>query len=92
MFAFEGVALGSYEVLVEAESFPRSTCAGRRDIWHGAGPKDKAPSVTVGIDLFNGLNRVNYGSYVGNLSSPFFGLPASARPARRVQVSLRGSF
>ena len=63
-----------------------------RDVWHGVGPKDKAPSMTVGIDLFNAFKRVNYGSYVGNLSSPFFGLPASARPARRVQVSLRGSF
>jgi hypothetical protein len=35
---------------------------------------------------------VNYAGYVGNLSSPFFGLAVSARPARRVQLGLRFSF
>jgi len=38
------------------------------------------------------LNRVNYSGYVGNLSSPFFGRAVSARPARRVQASLRFEF
>jgi outer membrane receptor protein involved in Fe transport len=46
-------------------------------------------SVTVGIDAFNVLNRVNDNYFVGNLSSPFFGRAISAGPPRRVQFSLR---
>jgi hypothetical protein len=34
-------------------------------------------------------NRVNDNTPVGNLSSPFFGQPISAQPARRIQFSLR---
>jgi hypothetical protein len=50
------------------------------------------PRLALTADAFNILNQVNYGSYVGNLSSPFFGLPVSAQPARRVQLGLRFSF
>jgi hypothetical protein len=52
--------------------------------------KDEGPVITLGVDAFNALNRTNYAGFVGNLSSPFFGLPVAARPARRVQ--LRFSF
>jgi hypothetical protein len=45
--------------------------------------------VTVGVDAFNVLNRVNYNTPVGNLSSPFFGQSISAQPPRRIQFSLR---
>jgi len=48
--------------------------------------------LTLGMDAFNALNRVNYGAYVGNLSSPFFGKPVSARPARRMQLGVRFEF
>ena len=41
---------------------------------------------------FNLLNRVNYTSYVGNLSSPFFGRAVSAQPPRRLQLSARFAF
>lgn len=44
------------------------------------------------VDAFNVINRVNYSSYVGNLSSPFFGLPVSARSARRIQLGVRYRF
>ena len=54
--------------------------------------QDDGPSVKVGISAFNVLNRVNYTGYVGNLSSPFFGLPVAARPARRVQFNFNFSF
>jgi hypothetical protein len=54
--------------------------------------KDEGPTVTIGIDAFNVLNRTNYAGFVGNLSSPFFGLPVAARPARRLQLSLGFSF
>jgi len=38
------------------------------------------------------LNRVNYTGFVGDQSSPFFGLPVAARPARRVQFNFNISF
>jgi len=48
--------------------------------------KDEGPVITIGLDAFNALNRVNYVGFVGNLSSDLFGLPAAARPARRMQL------
>jgi hypothetical protein len=44
------------------------------------------------MDAFDVTNRVNYTTYVGNLSSPFFGQAVSARPTRRLQLSLKCSF
>ena len=48
--------------------------------WTSAGPttsflkhEKEGPQFTVGLDAFNVTNRVNYATYVGNLSSPFFG-------------------
>jgi outer membrane receptor protein involved in Fe transport len=60
----------------------------------GKAKKDKKEgrSATVAVDAFNVLNHVNFGQPVGNLSSPFFGLPISAGPARRLQVSLGFQF
>lgn len=49
----------------------------------------KKRTVTLGIDAFNVLNRVNDNYFVGNLSSPFFGRAVSASAPRRVQFSLR---
>lgn len=54
--------------------------------------KDEGPTLTLGIDAFNVLNRTNYAGFIGNLSSPFFGLPVAARAARRIQLSLGFSF
>jgi hypothetical protein len=54
--------------------------------------KDKGPTATLGLDAFDVLNHVNYVSYVGVLSSPFFGKPVSAQPPRRLQVSFRFRF
>jgi hypothetical protein len=54
--------------------------------------KDRGPTATLALDAFNAFNHVNYQSYVGVLSSPFFGEPVSALPARRLQVSLRFRF
>jgi hypothetical protein len=61
-----------------------------RDVKFGNG-KD-ARSVTFGLDAFNLLNRVNYGTYVGTLNSPLFGLPVSARAPRQLQFSARLKF
>ena len=49
-------------------------------------------TMTVGVDAFNVLNRVNAAYYVGTLSSPFFGQAIAALPPRRVQFSLRARF
>ncbi len=51
-----------------------------------------APTLTVALDAFNVTNRVNYSGYVGNLSSPLYGLPVSAQPPRRLQVTTRLTF
>lgn len=51
--------------------------------------EDDSPKLTIGIDAFNVLNRVNYNGYVGNMLSPFFGRPLSAQAPRRLQLSLR---
>ena len=45
--------------------------------------------LTIGVDAFNALNRVNFSYFVGNQSSPFFGEAVSSAPARRIQFSLR---
>ncbi len=54
--------------------------------------KKEGPRFTTAIDAFNVPNLVNYSSYTGNLSSPFFGQPVSSKPARRVQATLRFEF
>jgi outer membrane receptor protein involved in Fe transport len=54
--------------------------------------KKEGPQFTVGVDAFNITNRVNYVTYVGDLSSPFFGEPVAARPPRRLQLSGRFEF
>ncbi|MBO0721559.1 MAG: hypothetical protein J2P41_12100, partial [Blastocatellia bacterium] len=53
---------------------------------------DEGPSVKLSVTAFNALNHVNYMGYVGNLSSPFFGLPVAALPARRLQLNVNFSF
>ncbi len=54
--------------------------------------KDEGPVITLGVDAFNVLNRVNHVGFVGNLSSDLFGLPAAARPARRMQLTFGFEF
>ena len=49
---------------------------------------DEGPAITIAVAAFNVLNRTNYAGFVGNLSSPFFGLPVASRPARRSQLTL----
>jgi hypothetical protein len=49
-------------------------------------------SVTLGVDAFNALNRVNYSYYVGNQLSPFFGRAVSAQAPRRIQFSMRARY
>jgi hypothetical protein len=54
--------------------------------------KKEGPRVTLALDAFNVANRVNYVTYVGVLTSPFFGQPVAAKPPRRLQLSARFTF
>jgi Carboxypeptidase regulatory-like domain len=58
------------------------------------GPGNRGPSRRFEMYLFvqNAFNRVNYSSYVGVLTSPFFGRPTSAQAARRIELGWRFSF
>jgi hypothetical protein len=62
-----------------------------RDIRLTGTPKDGS-AVTVGVDAFNVLNRVNDSRYIGTITSPFFGRAVSALAPRRMQMSLRFRF
>jgi len=55
-------------------------------------PRKEGPVLTVAADAFNVTNNVNYTTYIGNLSSPFFGQAVSSQPARRMQLGLRFKF
>ncbi len=63
-----------------------------RDFLLDATKREKGPVITLSLEGFNLLNRVNYVTYVGNLSSPFFGKAVSAYPARRMQAGFRFRF
>jgi len=58
------------------------------------GPGNRGPSRRFEMYLFaqNVFNRVNFSSYVGVLTSAFFGRPTSAQNARRVEFGWRFSF
>jgi len=44
------------------------------------------------VQASNVLNRTNFVNYSGNLQSPFFGLPTSAAPARRIELGMQFRF
>ena len=48
---------------------------------------DNARVFSTGISAFNVLNRTNYTSYIGTLTSPRFGQPTSANAGRQFQFS-----
>jgi hypothetical protein len=54
--------------------------------------KDEGVKATLAVDAFNVLNEVNYSSFIGNLSSPFFGQAIASQPPRRLQFSFRLKF
>ena len=54
--------------------------------------KDKLPTVTCSLDAFNVLNRTNYLTYAGALSSPLFGRAVAAQPPRTLQLGARFQF
>jgi hypothetical protein len=56
------------------------------------GKKKDSPQGAVSLDAFNALNHVNYDTYIGNLSSPFFGEAVAAKPPRRMQMAFKVDF
>lgn len=48
--------------------------------------------LTFGADVFNLLNRTNFGEFNGVLSSPLFGRPNRANDARRINLGVSLSF
>lgn len=46
----------------------------------------------MSLSITNLFNRVNRSSYVGVLTSPFFGLPTSAQAARRIEMGFRFNY
>ncbi len=54
--------------------------------------KKEGPRLTTALDAFNVTNRTNDVTFIGNLSSPFFGQAIAAKPPRRLQLSLRFEF
>ena len=65
---------------------PHLICGGRGSFVQQDKEEGRRTVFTLGVDAFNVLNRTNYTGFVGNLSSPFFGLPVAARPTRRLQL------
>jgi hypothetical protein len=54
--------------------------------------KRDGPFATISINSFNVLNHENDVTYVGVVSSPFFGHAVAAQPARRLQLDLELKF
>jgi hypothetical protein len=52
----------------------------------------EGPVATIGINSFNVLNHPNDVTYIGVVSSPFFGQAVAALPARRMQLNLEFKF
>lgn len=56
-------------------------------------PKDKkGPTFNASLEGFNVLNRANFNAYGTVLTSPLFGQPVTAYPARRLQITIRFNF
>jgi hypothetical protein len=49
-------------------------------------------SVIAFVEVFNVTNALNYGDYIGTVTSSLFGRPTTAGPKRRTQVGLRVEF
>ena len=62
------------------------------DVFFNQAKKGAGPTITLAVDAFNALNRVNDTSYIGTLTSPFFGRAVAAQPPCRLQFSLRARF
>src|SRR5204862_7391016 len=59
----------------------------------GFNQQNTGPTMTFRAQFQNALNNVQYGNYIGTMTSPFFGHAISkARPARQIEHGLRFTF
>jgi hypothetical protein len=58
----------------------------------GGGAEDKRVRLELYVSAQNLLNHVNPIGYSGVMTSPFFGEPTGAMPARRLDIGLRLGF
>ena len=54
--------------------------------------KKETKVISFSLNSFNVLNHPNYVTYIGALSSPFFGRPVAAQPPRRMQLDVQFKF
>lgn len=54
--------------------------------------RKEARTLAVSLDSFNVLNHKNDATYVGIITSPFFGRAVQAQPPRRMQVNVQFKF
>jgi len=54
--------------------------------------KKEARGLSVSVNSFNVLNHPNDVSYIGTITSPFFGRAVAAQPPRRTQLALQFKF
>ena len=54
--------------------------------------RKEAPKLSVSLSSFNVLNHTNDLTYVGVITSPFFGSAVQAQPPRRIQLGLQYTF
>jgi len=54
--------------------------------------KKEGPTLTASLNAFNVLNHTNDTTFVGVITSPFFGQAVSAQPPRRIQLNLQFKF
>jgi hypothetical protein len=55
-------------------------------------PAKEAKTLTVALNSFNVLNHTNDVTYVGVITSPFFGHGVAAQPPRRTQINVQFKF
>jgi hypothetical protein len=54
--------------------------------------REHPKTVSVSLNSFNALNHVNDVTYIGVITSPFFGQAVAAQPPRRMQMNLQFKF
>ena len=54
--------------------------------------RERAKTLTASVNSFNLLNHTNDTTYIGVITSPFFGRAVSAQPPRRMQLDLQFKF
>jgi hypothetical protein len=57
-------------------------------LWRPLNRDRNSRNLEISVDAFNAINHANYPNFVGVMTSPLFGRPNAALPARTLQMSL----